>query len=288
MYDLYAIVRDSLSYKKYMLNGLICVEYTCPVEEEHVGIYAEYDYLIHILSGKKRWTTTHGIWDMSPGDTLYVKKGAAIVTQDFEEQFCMLGFFIPDDLIREALDNDAPELPFEQRDLFRLFTAARLSPKNYLLDFIQSVLPYFREDREPPEAILKLKLKELIIQVVYHCEDDSLKSYLRSVVLNPLPSLTQIMESNYCFNLKLEEYARLSHRSLSKFKSDFSKHYGTTPGKWLLNKRLAFAARQLVNSGENITQISFASGFEDVSHFSRVFRNKYGMPPSSYAKSLVK
>jgi AraC-like DNA-binding protein len=288
MYDLYAIVRDSLSYKKYMLNDLICVEYTCPVEEEHAGIYAEYDYLIHILSGKKRWTTTQGFWDMSPGDTLYVKKGAAIVTQDFEEQFCMLGFFLPDDLIREALEQDAPKVPFEQRELFRQFTAARISPENYLKDFIQSVLPYFREDREPPEAILKLKLKELIIQITYHCKDVSLKSYLRSVVLNPLPSLTHIMETNYCFNLTLEEYARLSHRSLSKFKSDFSKHYGTTPGKWLLNKRLDQAANQLVNSEENITQISFACGFEDVSHFSRAFRNKFGVPPRSYAKSLVK
>ena len=49
MVDLYALVRDSLNYKKYMINDLICVEYACPVEEEHVGIYAECDYLIHIL-----------------------------------------------------------------------------------------------------------------------------------------------------------------------------------------------------------------------------------------------
>lgn len=288
MVDLYALVRDSLDYKKYMIDDLICVEYTCPVEEEHVGIYAECDYLIHILSGKKRWTTTQGAWDMAPGDTLYVKKGAAIVSQDFEENFCMLGFFLPDDLIREALEQEILVVAPTDRDLFQQFTAARLSHEDYLQDFVQSVLPYFRKDRKPPETILKLKLQELIIQISHHCEDAGLLSYLRSVVVDPLPSLTHIMETNYCFNLKLEEYARLSNRSLSKFKSDFSRLYGTTPGRWLLNKRLNHAAKLLVNSEESITQISFECGFEDLSHFSRVFKNKYGVAPRSYEKSLVK
>lgn len=286
MIDLYKIVRDDLSYKKFVINNLVCVEYTCPVDVEHVGIYTEYDYLIYILSGKKRWTTTQGSWDMTAGETLYVKKGAAIVTQDFEETFCMLGFFLPDDLIRAALADLIHEAPGIENKLNHQYTASKLEYKNYLSDFIQSVLPFFMEDREPPEAILQLKLKELIIQILYHSEDADLKSYLKSVVANPLPSLTHIMETNYCFNLKLEEFARLSHRSLSKFKIDFSNHYKTTPGRWLLNKRLNQAANLLVNSSDNITQVAFSCGFEDVSHFSRVFKEKYRVSPSAYARSL--
>jgi AraC-like DNA-binding protein len=32
----------------------------------------------------------------------------------------------------------------------------------------------------------------------------------------------------------------------------------------------------------NVTEIAFESGFEDVSHFSRVFKERFGVPPLSY------
>ena len=286
MYNLYDIVKESLLYKKFTLNELICVEYTCPVEDEHVGIYSKYDYLIHIISGRKTWRTTQGTWIMEPGETLYVKKGAAIVTQDFEESFCMLGFFLPDDLIRESIIDLIHDVPGIDTHQFNQFTASKLEYKPYLHGFVQSMLPYFRDEVDPPEAILMLKLKELIIHVLYNCDDAGLKSYLGSLAVDALPSLTHIMETNYCFNMKLEEFARLSHRSLSKFKSDFSNYYHTTPGRWLLNKRLELASNLLLNNHENISEVAFECGFEDVSHFSRVFKNKFGMAPSSFLKSL--
>ena len=79
------------------------------------------------------------------------------------------------------------------------------------------------------------------------------------------------MNDNYCFNLKLEEYAQLSNRSLSAFKRDFQKHFDTTPGKWLLEKRLNHAMNLLSNSNKTVSEAAFESGFENPSHFSRAF-----------------
>ena len=286
MNNLYEIVKENMLFKKFILNDIVCVEYTCPVEEEHVGIYTESDYLIYILSGKKTWKTTQGVWTMETGQTLFVKKGAAIVTQDFDDTFCMLGFFLPDDLIRESLIDVVNKVPIVKNVLAHQFTATKLIHKNYIDDFIQSMFPYFREEKEPPESILELKLKELLINIIYNCEDPLLKSYLKSVTLNSEPSLTHIMETNFCFNLNLEEFAKMTHRSLSKFKRDFSNHYNTTPGKWLLNKRLDYAANIILKKDDNISQAAFESGFEDVSHFSRVFKSKFGITPSNYLKSF--
>ena len=86
------------------------------------------------------------------------------------------------------------------------------------------------------------------------------------------------------FNLKLDEYAKMCHRSLSKFKRDFFNHYNTTPGKWLLEKRLDHAAKMVLSNNSNITQVAFECGFEDVSHFSRVFKTKFGVSPSKFSK----
>ena len=57
MHNLFENIRDSLVFNKFMIDELICVEYSCPVDDEHVGIYTQSDYLIHVLSGKKTWKT---------------------------------------------------------------------------------------------------------------------------------------------------------------------------------------------------------------------------------------
>ena len=89
------------------------------------------------------------------------------------------------------------------------------------------------------------------------------------------------MNDNYCFNLKLEQYATLCNRSLSAFKRDFEKSFQCTPGKWLLEKRLQHAVHLLTNTGKNVGEAAFESGFENPSHFSRSFKEKFGMPPAA-------
>jgi AraC-like DNA-binding protein len=93
------------------------------------------------------------------------------------------------------------------------------------------------------------------------------------------------MLTNFRYNLSLEEYAKLCHRSLSSFKRDFQKEFSEAPGKWLLHKRLDYAASALRNSKRNVTEIALESGFEDVSHFSRVFKERFGVPPMGYRRS---
>ncbi len=287
MQNLYEIIKNSLFFNKFLIDDLVCVEYTCPLEEKNVGVFAQYDYIIHVLSGTKTWKTIHGEWEINARQTLYVKKGAALVTQFFDEDFCMLGFFLPDDLIRKSLkDIDKKNIPFNGNQLHQ-FTAAKLKGNTYLENFFQSMLVYFRDKKQPPDSIIKLKLKELLLNIVYNCDDQLLVSYLMYIRNNSNPSLTHIMETNFCFNLKLEEFAKLTYRSLSTFKRDFQNHYNTTPGKWLLDKRLNYAANLLAGGNLNVSQIAFDSGFEQAAHFSRVFKNKFELSPVNYRETHI-
>ncbi|MBK8490391.1 MAG: helix-turn-helix transcriptional regulator [Saprospirales bacterium] len=79
----------------------------------------------------------------------------------------------------------------------------------------------------------------------------------------------------------------MAHRSLSTFKREFQQQFNESPGKWLLKRRVRHAANLIVNSNLNVTQIAFESGFEDLSHFSRAFKNIMGIPPSDYKKSSL-
>ena len=155
--------------------------------------------------------------------------------------------------------------------------------KNKPLDaFFNSLSVYFDSLREPDPSLVELKFIELVLTIADNPHNAELLSYFCSLLAGPRSvSLRQVMEENFFYNLGLEEFARLSNRSLSAFKRDFLKEFNTTPGKWLLEKRLHHAMNLLSNLDKTVSEAAFESGFENPSHFSRSFRSYFGMAPTS-------
>lgn len=285
MLNFYKIVKENLSFNRFEFRETVCLEYTCPLDAEEIGIFSRNDYLVHVLSGKKTYKTVNGEWTLRPGQTLYLKKGAEIIHQYFDDEYCMLGFFLSDALIKETYEEVKGKLPLKYSKDALAFTAAEVQSSHYLDGFFHSMLSYFRGINRPPDPILVLKLKELLITLMN--SDPVLTAYFSNIADSARPSLNEIMEKNFCYNLKLEDYAELAHRSLSTFKRDFQQHFNEPPGKWLLKRRVHRAAHLIATSNLNVTQIAFESGFEDLSHFSRAFKKIMGISPTDYKKSVV-
>lgn len=280
MLNFFKIVKENLSFNRFQYQDTVCLEYTCPIEAEHIGIFSKNDYVVYVLSGKKTYVTATGEWTLTEGQTLYLKKGAEVIHQYFDDAYCMLGFFLSDGLIREAFNEvkGTPHVPMGTADAN--FVGREVQSSDYLEGFFFSMLNYFRGVNRPPDQIMVLKLKELLLTLMN--ADPALAAYFREVAENEQPSIRMIMESNYCFNLKLEEFAELTHRSLSSFKRDFQKTFGEAPGKWLLKRRVQHAAYLLSNTNRNVTQVAFDSGFEDLSHFSKSFKTIMGVNPTQF------
>jgi len=79
----------------------------------------------------------------------------------------------------------------------------------------------------------------------------------------------------------------LCSRSLSAFKRDFVQVFNASPGKWLLEKRLNHAMHLLSNMGKTVSEASFESGFENPSHFSRAFSQRFGFTPASMKQQAI-
>lgn len=285
MLNFYKIVKENLKFNRFEFRDTVCLEYTCPIDAEQIGIFSKNDYLVYVLSGKKTYKTVNGEWTLVPGQSLYLKKGAEVIYQYFDDEYCMLGFFLSDELIKETMDEIKDKQVLKNGKEAEQFTALEVKSSEYLEGYFHSMLTYFRGINRPPDQILVLKLKELLLNLL-SC-DPVLASYFISLNETDKPSLQQIMEKNYCFNLRLEDYAELCHRSLSSFKRDFQQVYGETPGKWIIKRRVERAANLLVNSTQSVSQVAFETGFEDLSHFSRVFKQYTGKNPTDYKKSLA-
>ncbi|HET7394686.1 MAG TPA: AraC family transcriptional regulator, partial [Candidatus Binatia bacterium] len=172
-----------------------------------------------------------------------------------------------------------------QRDGYTLQKAAILVNGDVTLAaYFESMLAYFTGTEKPAETLLTLKLKELIVSILLGGKNPELAGYFQSLLKSDAPVLSQIMEANFSYNLALDDFARLSHRSLSTFKRDFRRYYQQSPGKWLLQKRLDYSAVLLKNPTLNVSQVALDCGFEDLSHFSRAFKEKFGTSPANYRK----
>ena len=91
-------------------------------------------------------------------------------------------------------------------------------------------------------------------------------------------NLQDFMEKNFRSDMSMSEFALASGRSLSTFKRDFKKMSELSPERWLTDRRLR-AAYDLLSKGRRVSDVCFDVGFKNVSHFSAIFKKKFGQTP---------
>jgi AraC-like DNA-binding protein len=287
MQNVYNDLMQDMRYNKFVVGDLLFVEYTCPITADVWSVWTQTDFIIHVLRGKKRLFTGSQEWMISAGDTVYVKKGSFCMNQYFDDEFCMLGFFINDDFIRSTINDLHGKQPLNANARFEDFSIKRIKPDPILDGFFSSMYPFFKSELKPSNSLLELKLKELIVNILTTDINLELSSYFQSLMLTDKPSIRSIMENNFYHNLSIEEFAGLTHRSLSAFKRDFKESYSAPPGKWLLGKRLEYSLTLLQNEASSISDVAYDSGFESASHYSRSFKSRYGESPAYYRNNKL-
>jgi AraC-like DNA-binding protein len=272
-------------YRQLRCGDSLMTQFNCLLDKKYDDGWSQYNYFAYIVEGRKIWHTANGSYDLRAGDCAFVRKGAFISEQFFETTSCFIFFFMPDDFICEALQSKTATIT----KAVSQFDPVILVHDNAIIQaFFHSMVPYFSSNREPDQVLLELKFKELVLSIADHAANEDLRAYFCSLMQQPRTvSLQQVMEENFCFNLKLDEFARLGARSLSAFKRDFENLYQTSPGKWLLEKRLNHASHLLTNKGKTVGEAAFESGFESASHFSRAFRQRFGIAPATVKKQIV-
>ena len=287
MLNIFEVLGENPAVRKFRIGDLLFAEVTCPVNDGWSSQWAPVDHMVHVLTGKKMLRTCTGTWVAQPGDTFFLKKGAYLSHFEQDSDMCLLVFFIPDEFVREVvkevsgLARTAVESEQERQAL-----VIRVNNDITLQAFLQAMGVFFAGTEDPPELVLKLKLKELIASILVSNQNRELAAYFQRVATLALPSIPAIMEANYCHNLPLEAFAKMCHRSLSSFKRDFHQLYDTSPGRWLLQRRLERAGHLLRNTAMSITEIVFECGFENASHFCRAFRKKFGQSPSLFREPV--
>lgn len=96
------------------------------------------------------------------------------------------------------------------------------------------------------------------------------------------------ISKNYKDELRLPELASLAGMSSSAFSRFFKLHTGRNISEYIIDLRLGYAARMLVDTAKSISEIGFDCGFNNLSNFNRIFKKKKGCSPSEFRESYHK
>lgn len=96
------------------------------------------------------------------------------------------------------------------------------------------------------------------------------------------------ISKNYMDELRLPEFASLAGMSSSAFSRFFKLHTGRNISEYIIDLRLGYAARMLVDTAKSISEIGFDCGFNNLSNFNRIFKKKKGCSPSEFRESYHK
>lgn len=168
------------------------------------------------------------------------------------------------------------ECAFMRRDK----TSLRVLPSDRpdIRSLFESVIPYFEAGKKPSEDMLKLKMTEGVYVLLH--TDRNLYASLFDFVEPWKIDILDYLNENYMLDLSMNEIASYTGRSLATFKRDFAKVSDLTPQKWIIKRRLE-AARDLILSGKKkVTEACFDVGFKNLSHFSKIYKEAYGVAPS--------
>ena len=165
-------------------------------------------------------------------------------------------------------NNEVPFLMFE-KDAF-------------LVNFVESLGFMLTSGRPLSTEMQRVKLEELLLYLGERYPEQILLLRIASNKADDDLLVRQAVTGNIYNAVTVEELAFLCHMSLSTFKRRFAKNYGTSPNKWLLEKRMQKAA-QLLKQGEcKASEIYFELGYENLSSFIQSFKQVHGITPKQY------
>ncbi len=236
-----------------------------------------------MLSGESQYFTNEGTFVMKEGAICLMRRN-----QLFKklknlgpngEPIALISLFLDHGTLhRYASENSIPK-----QSAYRAQPMIDLTGNVFLKGFFDSLLPYTDHPQRLTTRIAELKVLEAIELLLQ--SGDVFRNFLFDLQEPHKIDLDAFMNHNYKYNVPLASFAKLTGRSLSTYKRDFAKTFGTTPEKWLQQKRLEQAHFLISKKRQRPSEVYLEVGFENLSHFSFAFKKQFGYVPTELTKT---
>ena len=147
---------------------------------------------------------------------------------------------------------------------------------------LNRMVQIYGENHQDRSAMISLAVSELTIRLLRHQTRDFMLSFCQQQPdNNGLTAVVSYIKQDLGKNLELDLLARMACMGRTKFFNEFRTHFGCSPMAFQQQLRLKQAA-QYIKQGKQITQTCYELGFNNASHFSRCFKQFYGLTPREF------
>lgn len=266
--------------RELKLNGFSVVESCTHTINNKGSMYLEEHMLLFVKQGTNILKDGKTEFAVNKNEMVLLKKATLVEYHktgdpDHDNVYISLMFFLKDEFLLDFIKMANIKSSHSEERVRILVKPV----KERLLLFFESLEPYFDDPENIDKGLIKIKILELLYDIAG--TDKNLLQQLLQMKQPIRANITEIMEGNFTNPVSLPELAYLSGRSLASFKRDFHSIYNTPPSEWIRNKRLSKAKEILENTTISVTDICYTVGFENIAHFSRVFKEHFGYSPSS-------
>ncbi len=264
------------------------VFYVSKVKMIKDGVYHEHDFpeLAFILSGKGRYIVDDKEYDVEAGDLVICNPGVKhthIVTNPKEPTIEFIAGF--NDFHFRSMAANSIEL---KDGSCIIHTTTEL--KQELSMHCYSMIAERESKHAGRYFMFKTHLMQMLLLVMREIVDVekntqkgyNFESYNKSYAVNRIISY---LSENYDQKISLEQIAHNMYLSPVYISKIFKEETGESPINYLIKIRLEKAKNILLNgSNGSIKSIANQVGYEDVYHFSKLFKKYYGISPLYYKK----
>ena len=241
-------------------------------------------FLLHLQLDNKSLTTQRGkeVY-LEAGDFTLVDSSSPY-SVDFDDPIAMGVMRIPSDALLERIPNpeDMVGCKFSgQRDISGLLS--------------QMLCGFWNQGNAPTTDTINRQLANSILDLLVTSFQGA-----RNTVISPNSirrerylQVRRFIDYNLCdpdlAPTKIAEVFKITPRYLHQIFAEFATN-GETVGQYMLNRRLEECAHQFKDhsvSHQKITDIAFTWGFNSMTHFSRVFKGKYGASPRTFRNNAL-
>ena len=226
--------------------------------------------LVEDFTEKDLVITTPNVLHCYKRDDAFLNVRCEVVVIQFPKELPSWGIFDTDQLrnIRNLLCQPAPGLKFSEETAEAVRERLLRLPRTEGFEAVQLFFGILHElacaDRTQVELI------------GVQSSDSTLPHSRR------INKIVQFVEKNYHHKISLEDVGELVGMSASSVSRFFKQRTRHNFWDYINGFRIDRAAQMMIETEHTISEISYACGFNNISNFNRVFRERIGTTPSDY------
>ncbi|WP_071394706.1 AraC family transcriptional regulator [Bacillus tuaregi] len=236
----------------------------------------EYTRLCTILDGRKHVSVNEDIqFTYQPGQFILLPPHSN-VHMNIDTSTKALVFELNDTLLKGVTEKIS--LDFEAdydallEDRFFLGTITHLLGKS--LDKLMDISTKAEKNKE---FLIDLYAQELVYHLV---QIKGVHQIINIEQDHPIFQTIKYIKENIKQPISIKQLASDIYMSETNFCNSFKKVVGLTPKEYITNLKM-LQAKELLKL-HNVTEVAYELGYENISHFIALFKNKYGMTPKHY------